>query len=340
LDACVQVVALFLDASFAKANPMPTVTRWDEARRLLAAESSADLLLEEQVALGPRTTLKIGGPARLLARCRTAAGVSAAIRAAGQVGCPWLVLGLGANVLVPDTGLDAMVVTLEGDLGAVERDGTAVRAGGGASLAKLVREAVDAGLAGVECLSGIPSTVGGALAMNAGAWGQEILDVLAWAEVVEADGALRRLERWEVDGGYRWSVLGRGRVVTRAEFQLRAESSEALKVRLREVRDKRLAALPPEPSAGSVFRNPSGDYAGRLLELAGCKGLRAGGAEVSQRHANVIVNPGGATALEVRALVAEMARRVQERFAVELELELKVLSSAGEVIADPQASLA
>lgn len=313
---------------------------WDEARRLLALEPSTDLLLEEGVVLAPRTTLKIGGPARLLARARTAAGVAAAIRAAGQAVCPWLVLGVGANVLVPDDGLDAIVIVLEGELAAVERDGTAVRAGGGAHLSKLVRAALEAGLAGVECLSGIPSTVGGALAMNAGAWGQEILDVLVWAEVVESDGTLRRLERWEVEGGYRWSVLGRGRVVTRAEFQLRPDAAGALKNRTREVRDKRLAALPPEPSAGSVFRNPPGDYAGRLLELAGCKGLRAGGAEVSQRHANVIVNLGGATAAEVMSLVAEMARRVRERFAVGLELELKVFTREGDVIADPGASLA
>jgi UDP-N-acetylmuramate dehydrogenase len=192
----------------------------------------------------------------------------------------------------------------------------------------------------VECLGGIPSTFGGALAMNAGAYGQEILDVLAWAEVVESDGSQRRLERWEVEGGYRWSVLGRGRIVTCAELALQAQDRETLRRRVHEVVVRRREALPGEPNAGSIFRNPPGDFAGRLLELAGCKGLRQGGAEVSHRHANVVVNAGGATAADVRFLVAEMARRVRERFGVKLELELKILDCSGHTLTDPEAPLA
>lgn len=319
---------------------MPSAAEWDLFRRQLEPlpKESLEVVVSEELAL--HTTLQIGGPARVLLRCGRAEGVAAAVRAAREAGVPWLVLGLGANVLVPDAGLDAAVLTLVGDLGSISLEGARIRAGGGAQLGKAVRASIDAGLAGIECLGGIPSTIGGALAMNAGAYGQEILDVLGWAEVVEEDGNIRRLERWEVEGGYRWSVLGMGRVVTSVELVLRAEDPETLKARVQQVRARRQGVLPPEPSAGSVFRNPPGDFAGRLLELAGCKGLRRGGAEVSPRHANVIVNVGGATAADVRWLVAQMAARVRERFGITLELELKVLDETGKVLTDPDAPLA
>ncbi len=319
---------------------MPGFLDWSSFRAQLSDLSIDGLSVSEHEPLAAHTTLKIGGPARLLVRCANREAVSATVRAAAATRIPWLVLGLGANVLVPDAGLDAAVMVLVNELAAVSVDGTRLRAGGGAQLARVVRVALDAGLAGIECLGGIPSTVGGALAMNAGAYGQEILNVVEWADVVEGGGGLRRLERWEIEGGYRWSVLGVGRVVTSAELALKAEDPAALNARAQQARERRRGALPPEPSAGSVFRNPAGDFAGRLLELAGCKGMRAGGAEVSERHANVIVNPGGATAAGVRELVSAMAVRVRERFGVRLELELKILDRNGKVLADPEAPLA
>lgn len=329
-----------LTAPISKANCMPNLGDWDLFRRQREALEADSVMVVEREPLASHTTLRIGGPARVVLRCSRRDGVVAALRGVREAGVPWLVLGLGANVLVPDEGLEAAVLTLVGDLACISREGTRIRAGGGVQLARVVREATGAGLAGVECLGGIPSTLGGALAMNAGAYGQEILDVLAWAEVVEEDGTVRRLERWEVEGGYRWSVLGKGRIVTWAELALRAEEPEALREHVRRAREHRQRAIPPEPSAGSVFRNPPGDHAGRLLELAGCKGLRRGGAEVSQRHANVIVNAGGATAADVRKLVAEMAARVRERFGIGLELELKILDRTGKVLTDPEAPLA
>jgi UDP-N-acetylmuramate dehydrogenase len=319
---------------------MPGSFDWSSFRAQLSDLSIDGLSVRESEPLAAHTTLKIGGPARLLVCCAGREAVAATVRSAAQAGIPWLVLGLGANVLVPDAGLDAAVLMLVDELAAVSVDGTRLRAGGGAQLARAVRTALDAGLAGIECLGGIPSTVGGALAMNAGAYGQEILNVVEWAEVVEDGGGVRRLERWEIEGGYRWSVLGVGRVVTSAELALKADDPAALKARAQQARERRRGALPPEPSAGSVFRNPPGDFAGRLLELAGCKGMRCGGAEVSQRHANVIVNPGSATAAGVRELAAGMAVRVRERFGVRLELELKILDRNGKVVADPEAALA
>jgi UDP-N-acetylmuramate dehydrogenase len=319
---------------------MPDAETWSEFLLVMAARRGSGVSPAVLEPLGPHTTLRIGGPARVLLACDRAEAIATVVRAANAAGIPWVVLGLGANVLVPDAGLQAAVISLTGDLIQVSCDGTTLRAGGGAPLARVVRAALDAGLAGVECLGGIPSTLGGALAMNAGAYGQEILDVLAWADVVESDGSMRRFERWEVEGGYRWSVLGRGRVVTSAELALQPQDREALKRRVHDVIARRRGALPTEPNAGSVFRNPPGDFAGRLLDLAGCKGLRQGGAQVSEKHANVVVNLGGATAAEVRALVAEMARRVRESFGVKLELELKILDTTGRPITEPEAPLA
>jgi len=331
---------LSLTASDTEANRMPTAATWSHLHAQLEAAAGVGVSVGENVPLATHTTLGIGGPARTLVRCARREGVVAAVHALRENGIPWLVLGMGANVLVPDDGLDAAVVTLVGDLASISLDGERIRAGGGAQLGRVVRAALGAGLAGVECLGGIPSTLGGAVTMNAGAYGQEILDVVAWAEVVEEDGTVRRLERWEIEGGYRWSVLGKGRIVTSLELVLRADDPTALRTRVRQLRARRLAAIPPEPSAGSIFRNPPGDFAGRLLELAGCKGLGRGGAQVSQRHANVIINTGGARADDVRGLVAEMAARVRERFGIALELELKVLDAEGKTITDPEGALA
>ena len=214
MDACAQVVAVVPDRTKLLAIAMPELREWDRFRAELQAHQVDGLEFAEQEPLAGHTTLRIGGPARFLLRCRRAGAVGAAVKAARENGIPWLVLGLGANVLVPDEGLAAAVLMLADELAGIRVDGVRVRAGGGAHLSKVVRAALDAGLAGVECLGGIPSTLGGALAMNAGAYGQEILDVLSWAEVVEEDGTVRRLERWEIHGGYRWSVLGKGRIVT------------------------------------------------------------------------------------------------------------------------------
>jgi len=315
---------------------MPTEAPWTDVIRRISTIPAEDISFQTDEPMAPHTTLRVGGPARVFAACLSRAGVAAAVRAAQDTGVPWLVLGWGANVLVPDEGLDAVVIHLDGGLAAIEVTPPRVTAGGGAALARLVRATIEAGLAGVESLGGIPSTVGGALAMNAGAHGQEILETLEWAEIVEPDGTIRRLERAEVEGGYRWSSLGRGRIVTRAGFALAPTEGAALRERAREARERRLAALPAEPSAGSVFRNPPGAFAGRLLEQAGCKGLRRGAARVSEKHANVIVNPGGATAADVRALIAEMARRVRESSGISLALELKVLTREGAVLADPE----
>jgi UDP-N-acetylmuramate dehydrogenase len=287
----------------------------------------AGLRLAAGEPLARHTTFRIGGPADLLLEAGSEAAVVAAVRAAGELAVPLEPLGLGSNLLVPDEGFRGAVLKLAGELRRVRIRGPRVSAGGGAPLAQVARRAAKAGLAGLEALSGFPSTVGGGVFMNAGCYGTEIRDVLRSARLVERDGARRRVSPEELEPGYRSTNLARSRaIVVRALFELRPGDPAALLARIDELNARRWSALPSGvANAGSVFRNPPGDYAGRLLEAAGLKGRRQGGAAVSERHANVIVNLGGATAADVLALMRAGRDAVAARFGVELEPELVLL---------------
>lgn len=281
------------------------------------------LAVRENEPLAPRTTLRIGGPARWLVEARSLPALSAFRRWARETANSVLVLGKGSNLLVPDEGFDGAVLVLAGELTAFRFDGTRLVASGGASLMGLAVAARNAGLSGLEGLSGIPSTLGGAVRINAGAYGREIFDLLEEVTLVAAGGAVRRAGAAGLRRGYRWTELCEGDdLVAGATLRLEPAPREEVEARMREVTDKRKRALPVEPNAGSIFKNPPGEYAGRLLEACGLKGTRRGGAEVSERHANVIVNRGGATARDVRALMAEMRRLVALRFGVELVPEI------------------
>ena len=289
--------------------------------------SGLRLRLRPDEPLAPRTTWRIGGPALFLAEVEDVLSLAALLRWAKGEGLPAVPLGKGSNVLVPDEGLEAVVFVLAGDLAAVTVEPPPGRAGGGASLMSLAVTARKAGLAGTEGLSGIPSSVGGAVRINAGAYGTEIFDLLEEVTLVSRAGEVRVVPAAEVRHGYRWSELCDGDdVVASATFRLRPATREEVDVRLAEVREKRKRALPTEPNAGSVFKNPPGDHAGRLLEACGLKGLRVGGAAVSERHANVVVNAGGATAADVRAVMARMREAVRDRFGVELVPEVEDLA--------------
>jgi UDP-N-acetylmuramate dehydrogenase len=238
-------------------------------------------------------------------------------------------LGQGSNVLVPDEGLRGVVCQLAGELQDVRFEGHRVTAGGAVVLARLARLAAKRGLAGLEALAGFPATVGGAVYMNAGCYGTEIKDVLEHADVVERDGERRRYRVEELEAGYRTNALQRRRaLVLAATFRLVPADPAATLARMEELNRRRWASLPSgRPNAGSVFKNPAGDYAGRLIEAAGLKGTRRGGAVISERHGNVIVNEGGTTAHDVLELMALARERVRERFGVELEPELQLLGS-------------
>ncbi|HWZ84722.1 MAG TPA: UDP-N-acetylmuramate dehydrogenase [Thermoanaerobaculia bacterium] len=283
-------------------------------------------VVERDVPLARSTTWRIGGPARYLCRVRTEDALARVLGAAAEASLPLAILGMGSNVLVADEGFPGCVLRLEGAFLEVRIDGERVRAGGGAALGGVCAAAARAGLSGIEAISGIPSSIGGAVRINAGAYGGEIFDVLETVRLVARSGERRVVTGREVPHAYRWSGLIASReIVSEAVLRLSPASRDAIEAKTKAVSDKRRGALPSEPNAGSVFRNPEGDYAGRLIEACGLKGERRGDALISPRHANVIVNLGHARAVDVLALMRKMRDAVRERFGVTLSPEVELL---------------
>jgi UDP-N-acetylmuramate dehydrogenase len=283
--------------------------------RFAAARPLADL-----------TSFRIGGPADYFVVVETDAELCDAMRAAAQADVSSFCLGAGTNLLVSDRGVRGMVVHLGDSFRRIVVDGTAVRAGAAAQFGALVAAVVERGLKGLEFGEGIPGTVGGGLVMNAGAFGGEIARVVTRVHGVTREGDLRALTNDEVKFGYRRTALPAGFVITRVDFKLEAGDRDDLRATIAQLHAKRAARQPNGvPNAGSVFKNPPGNYAGRLLEGAGLKGVRMGGAAFSDRHANFIVNLGGARADEVRALMEMARQRVGEVSGVWLEPEVKLV---------------
>ncbi len=286
------------------------------------------LELREGEPLAPRTTLRVGGKARLFAEVKKRSALGPFLRFAAEKGLPLLALGKGSNVLIPDEGWPGAVFVLAGEFREWRCAGDLVQAGAGVSLMSLAVGAAAQGLSGLEDLSGIPSTFGGAIRINAGAYGTELFDLLVAVEVVSPDGSEARLDPSAVRHGYRYTeLMEKSDIVTGGTLRLWPRPPEEIAGRLAMVRSRRQAALPSEPNAGSIFKNPPGLIAGKLLDECGLKGKRCGGAEVSAKHANVIVNTGGATARDVRELMAAMQGAVHERFGVTLVPEIELPGS-------------
>lgn len=288
------------------------------------------VVLKERYPLSEKTTLRIGGPARLHAEAQDVAALAGVLRFATRHSLPVLPLGKGSNLLVADGGFPGVAIALGGDFNSIAIDGERVVAGGGGSLMALAVQTKNAGLSGLEGLSGIPSTIGGAIRINAGSYGSEIFDLLESVELVSRAGDRKVVPAAEIPHGYRWTALmERDDLVAGGTLRLVPKPREVIEARLREVTEKRKNALPKFPNAGSIFKNPEGQFAGKLLESCGLKGRRIGNAEISEVHANVIVNRGGATARDVRALMAEMKAAVKERHGVDLVAEVEVLPEPG-----------
>ena len=279
--------------------------------------------IEHGVLLSRLTTIGTGGPARALARPRTLSELSEALRYAESESLEILVVGLGSNVLAADEGVDALVLSLEGELAEVETRDELLAAGGGATNAVCLHRARDAGLGGLEFACAIPGTAGGGVRMNAGAYARDWSDVLVRALVVTADG-----DGWltpaELGLAYRHSSLSPGQVVARVEYRLEPISPGQIKQTVADLVARRKATQPTNKRTfGSVFKNPPDELgAGQMLELCGLKGYRIGGAVISPKHANFIENAGDATSADCIALMVEARRRAQARFGVELEREV------------------
>ncbi len=283
--------------------------------------------------LAPHTTLRIGGPSRLFAWPQDDAAVAAAVAWAGAVSLPWRVFGLGSNLLCPDTGFGGLVLDLARACGRVSFQGDRLEAGAGVHLAPLIREAARRGLAGLAGVAGVPGTVGGALTMNAGTAAGDMGQVVERVRALDPLGRQVELGRDELRLGYRQSILQQpGWVALSAVLRLSPADPAAVGADLAARALRRRQTQPLElPNAGSIWRNPTEDHAGRLIEAAACKGLRRGDAQVSPKHANFIVNLGSARAADVLALMAAVRRRVAEGSGVRLEPELRWLGGQTEL---------
>ena len=293
-------------------------------RRLRAIARDEQILQNEPLAA--HTTMRVGGPADVFFLPDSAAQVRRALEIARELGLPALLMGNGSNLIARDGGVRALVVCLGERFARVEIDGEELRAQAGASLARVASMAQEAGLAGLEFAAGIPGTLGGGVAMNAGAYGGQLSDVLIEACVL-LDGEEVTLSREAMEMGYRTTLpLRRGLPVLSARFRLTRDDPAAILMRMKELNARRRDKQPLSfPSAGSTFKRPEGHFAGALIEAAGLKGLTVGGAQVSEKHAGFIINRGGATAGDVLSLIAEVQTRVYAHAGVRLETEVRVV---------------
>jgi UDP-N-acetylmuramate dehydrogenase len=276
------------------------------------------------------TTIRAGGHAEYFARPTSTVELEQLLAWAAGAGLEVGVVGSGSNLLIADAGVRGLVLKLDGELARIKRSGTEIVCGGGARLPKVAAVAAGAGLSGIEFGVSIPGTVGGAVRMNANAYGGALASTLQWVEVTTAGGTERRTPD-QFDFSYRRSNLGAGEVVSCAAFRLQPADSTRVKATLAELRARRKEAQPAGiKTFGSTFKNPDdpraqGRTAGQLLEAAGCRGLRVGGASFSRKHANFVENHGDATTAEVVELMAAGRQRVKEAFGVELEPEVQAL---------------
>lgn len=282
--------------------------------------------LKMNQSLAEFTSFRIGGPADLFVTVENEPELMRAKSAAHRAGVPTFCLGHGTNLLVSDRGIRGLVIRLGAGFNKISIDDVKVTAGAGVDFRELVETVVERGLEGLEFGEGIPGTVGGGLVMNAGAFGGEIARVVTLVHGVTAEGEARALTPDEVNFAYRRTNLPPHFVISRVDFELRHGDRDKLRERVMEVRAKRASRQPRGvPNAGSIFKNPPGNFAGRLLEAAGMKGHRIGGAAFSEQHANFIVNLGGARADDVHALIEIARAKVMESSGVVLEPEVKLV---------------
>lgn len=279
--------------------------------------------LREQVQLAPLAWFRVGGPAAYLAQPKDAADLSSLL---SQIPREMAVLpmGVASNMLIRDGGFDGLVIRFGGALARVEIEGDIIVAGAGALDQRVAQVAQKAGLAGLEFMIGIPGTIGGACRMNAGAFGGETADRFLWADLLDRDGCAHRLTADQMGFAYRRSTWPVDAIITRAAFRGSAGDADAIHARMEEIKAERAAAQPLKvATGGSTFKNPPGASAWKLIDDAGCRGLRRGQAMVSDKHCNFLINLGDATAAEIEKLGEEVRAKVKRQSGIELEWEIK-----------------
>lgn len=279
--------------------------------------------LREKALLGPTTWFQVGGPADVLFRPEDAADLALFLKAL-PCDIPCMVIGVGSNLLVRDGGVKGVVVKLGRNFTRIQEEGGHIRAGAGALGLHLAMAAEDMGLSGLEFLSGIPGTVGGALAMNAGAYNSETADVLVEAELLTREGETLRMTPQELRYAYRSAVIPEGAVFISGLFRAAKGDRDKIATRMDEIAAKRAATQPVKSrTGGSTFKNPEGHKAWELIDQAGCRGKKIGAAQVSEMHCNFLINTGGATASELEQLGENVRAEVHAHSGIMLEWEIK-----------------
>ena len=273
------------------------------------------------------TTFRIGGPADFYLCPHSAKEIQKTVAICREEELPYFILGNGSNLLVSDQGYRGVVIQLWKNVSDILVEGCRIRAKAGASLAKIAGEALEEGLTGMEFAAGIPGTLGGAVVMNAGAYGGEMKDILQEALVMDEQGEIFTLKKEELHLGYRTSIIKeKGYIVLAAALELKPGDRKEIKEKMDELKQRRVEEQPLDmPSAGSTFKRPEGYFAGKLIMDAGLRGFSVGGAQISEKHCGFVVNTGKATANDVLTLIREVQKRVRDKFGVELETEVKFL---------------
>ena len=283
-------------------------------------------ILEEEP-MKKHTTFRIGGPAEYLILPQTTEEIADVIKLCRQEEIPWYIVGNGSNLLVADEGVRGVVIQLLRNFNQIQVEGCQIRMQTGAQNAAVAKRALDASLTGFEFAAGIPGTIGGAVVMNAGAYGGEMKDILKEVTVLDPNGMIRTIPAEELELGYRTSIIARkGYVVLEAVIVLKTGDPKEIKAAMDELKEKRVTKQPLEyPSAGSTFKRPEGYFAGKLIMDAGLRGFSVGGAQISEKHCGFVINKGNATAKDVTELMDETKKIVMEKFGVALEPEVKRL---------------
>ena len=297
----------------------------DFQQKLSAFCGEIELRFNESMA--KHTSFRIGGNAEAMAFPKTAEELSTLLKLSSLLDSKPAILGAGTNVLAPDEGISGLVICLKDALSGMERlDDTRIRVMAGVTMARAAVYAAGLGLSGMEFAHGIPGTVGGGVYMNAGAYGGELSGIIESVEVMDDAGNVRRYSCGEMDFSYRHSRLEEdGGIVISADFGLSSKPEEEIRAHMKELQGKRTASQPLDlPSAGSAFKRPVGGYAAALIDQAGLKGYRVGGAAISTKHAGFAVNLCGATAEDVKALLAQVADKVYDNSGIRLEPEVRI----------------
>ena len=283
-------------------------------------------ILEEEP-MKKHTTFRIGGPAEYLILPQTIEEIADVIKLCRQEEIPWYIVGNGSNLLVADEGVRGVVIQLLRNFNQIQVEGCQIRMQAGAQNAAVAKRALDASLTGFEFAAGLPGTIGGAVVMNAGAYGGEMKDILKEVTVLDPNGMIRTIPAEELELGYRTSIIARkGYVVLEAVIVLKTGDPKEIKAAMDELKEKRVTKQPLEyPSAGSTFKRPEGYFAGKLSMDAGLRGFSVGGAQISEKHCGFVINKGNATAKDVTELMDETKKIVMEKFGVALEPEVKRL---------------